>query len=497
MKRIITILLICFTATYSAQLYSACAKFSFKSKTGLVFDDDTKAASTASTSLKDFMSFAELDSKQLDYIYPCILDEAKAVKNATDKKAASDAVIDQTLMLEAGAKDFKAVIDASKATMANASAVVKGSIVGINTDKLNTYSTNAVTIAKNLSSLAAGLNSDQNLVVKDKVTKKNDEYKADYNKEPVPESFIGSNKDKDDSEVKVNLAVAGGYAPDAYGAALFTRDLNDGKYNMVSSDPSIIIPDPNKIIPDKQPPTVVNTENNDDDKIEGGTEEAKEIKALTAKIKEMEEKEKEAAKNTPSTASSSDKNTTSPGSSSSFSMGGFNKSFDAERKKRAADLEEGQKKREMQNILKEVRAKTKAPRSTGLAFQKGTSGGLGSSLFGRGDKDAADTSKKTSKPSIFNNYDGKDAGTASKKGDYSGYYGKANIPDSLSSKELAMSRFSSMYEMARRKALIEDAKSEFAGRYIDIFLLQHSIIYDYYSRGLLVDVGEIVTPIQD
>ncbi len=498
MKRIIIGFIICLMGTYSLQVHSACTKFSFKTKAGLAFDDDTKAASTASASLKDFMSLAELDSKQLDYIYPCLLGEAKGVKAATDKKTASTAVIDQVLLLEAGAKDFKAVVDAAKTTIANASAIVKGSIVGIKTDKLATYSTDAAMVAKNLSSLAAGLNSDQNVVVKDKITKSNDEYKTEYSKEPVAESIIGSNKDKEDDEVKVNLAVAGGYSPDSYGAALFLKDLNEGKYNVVSVEPSVIVPDTKPTTnTTTTTPTVVNAEQKDDDVIAGDTESAKELKALTAKIKEMEDKEKENAKKATTTPPAADKSA-SPygGSSSSLNLGGL-RSFEADKKKREAEAEEKQRQQKVKDILRDVRTKTKAPRSSSLAFQNKTSGSLGSSLFNRDYKkdDEADTTK-VKKPSIFDKYEGK-SDTSSKKGDYSSYYGTANIPNSLSSKELAMNRFSSMYEMARRKALIEDAKSEFAGRYVDIFLLQHSIIYDYYSKGLLVDIGEIVTPISD
>ncbi len=68
-------------------------------------------------------------------------------------------------------------------------------------------------------------------------------------------------------------------------------------------------------------------------------------------------------------------------------------------------------------------------------------------------------------------------------------------PSSVSPKDMFRTKFDSLYEKARIKALTEGADSEYAGRYIDIFLLVRSIIDDYYKSGKLSESAEIIKPV--
>jgi hypothetical protein len=86
-------------------------------------------------------------------------------------------------------------------------------------------------------------------------------------------------------------------------------------------------------------------------------------------------------------------------------------------------------------------------------------------------------------------------GTTDPKDKYKSYYKMGTGPADLSPKDLFRTKFDSLYEKARIKALTEGADSEYAGRYIDIFLLVRSIMDDYYKSGKLADTKEIVKPV--
>lgn len=87
------------------------------------------------------------------------------------------------------------------------------------------------------------------------------------------------------------------------------------------------------------------------------------------------------------------------------------------------------------------------------------------------------------------------AGSPGAKDKYKSYYRMGQGPGDVNPKDLFRTKFDSLYEKARLKALTEGADSAYAGRYVDIFLLVRSIMDDYYKSGKLSETKEIVNPV--
>ena len=162
---------------------------------------------------------------------------------------------------------------------------------------------------------------------------------------------------------------------------------------------------------------------------------------------------------------------------------------DAEKRKwleRAKQAEDQALRQLMKTSLKsgKLQGKPAFAKSTGSTFSL-------RDLFNKpSDDNTATTDKKSKDVALLDDNFKPEQGDKYKK-----YYKMGKGPDESSSKDLARSSFDSMYELARVRALTEGADSEYAGRYIDPFLLIHSIIDDYYRKGLLVDTAEVITPV--
>ncbi|MEI6079197.1 MAG: hypothetical protein WCQ53_00975 [bacterium] len=190
-------------------------------------------------------------------------------------------------------------------------------------------------------------------------------------------------------------------------------------------------------------------------------------------------------------------NSNTPGTSSGGSAGPVSAQApqapdlarDAEKRKwleRAKQAEDQALRQLMKTSLKSGALKGKP------AFTKGTGSTFSlRDLFNKPtDDNAATTDKKTKDVALLDDNFKPEQGDKYKK-----YYKMGKGPDESSSKDLARSSFDSMYESARVRALTEGADTEYAGRYIDPFLLIHSIIDDYYRKGLLVDTAEVISPV--
>ncbi len=516
MKKTIFGVLIFLSCFYSIELYSACGSFSFKAKGGL------KIVSTTSE-VDAFVSAAKDDSAQIISIYECI---KKAATDAVDGGTATaySPVFDQAAILEAGSRKFAAELVKTTATL-EATASTSNTYVRVyrSPDKaiaeLKLYSTSAKDIADKLTKITYGTMVQNNMSsdnagcigTKENIEALNKNFKDTYTSDAPAGSVLGDNaKAATDEDIKKNAAKH--YTEDETGVKNFKADITNKKFDVAAVDASTTAPtlktttDANKAVTTTttpstgtnaagrpQAPPAATTNTSAADKTAAAYKETKDNLDKLLALQAAKEKEKTPTASTP---------LSSGGDVNNQSLGAL-KSFEQDRAKREKDMEERQRQQKIQAIIKEARSKTKLPKGSSLSFQSprssssGGSGG-GSSLFGSKESDDDDASKKA-KPSIFDKTD-KDSSSlvTSKKGDYSDFYSSSNVPNPTSSKDLALNRFSSMYEMARRRALVEDAKSEFAGRYIDIFLLQHTVIYyDYYCKGLLIDVGEEVTPIGD
>jgi hypothetical protein len=162
---------------------------------------------------------------------------------------------------------------------------------------------------------------------------------------------------------------------------------------------------------------------------------------------------------------------------------------DDERKERIARAKERE-----QEMMHQSMDRTLFPNAKDLKkppMGSSSSGNRFSDLFAsRKDETSSASDKKGNTPSIFGSEN-----ENAKEGDdkYKSYFKSGGLPSGFSSKELALNRFSSMYEAARMKAFTEDAYQEFAGRYIDLFLLVHTVLdHEYRDKGKLMDVGETV-----
>jgi len=112
------------------------------------------------------------------------------------------------------------------------------------------------------------------------------------------------------------------------------------------------------------------------------------------------------------------------------------------------------------------------------------------------DKDKTKSGASASRKSITDDFMGGDTEQGQGRSGwdkYKEYFKGGNAPGASSSSDYWLNRFGSMYETARLKALTEGADTQFAGRYVDIFLLVHSILdHQYRDKGNLMDMTEVV-----
>ncbi|MCX6112075.1 MAG: hypothetical protein NTY22_02145 [Proteobacteria bacterium] len=162
---------------------------------------------------------------------------------------------------------------------------------------------------------------------------------------------------------------------------------------------------------------------------------------------------------------------------------------DAERKKwleRAKKMDEDSMRRAMTQAMKSGKGTGK------LAFSRGQGSAFSlRDLFSKPSDDIMEN-KTTSKEKDMGILEKGFGGTTQQTDKYKKYYKMGEEPEESSSRDLSRSNFDSMYEQARIKALTEGATQELAGRYVNIFLLMHSILYGKYIEGSLVDTSEIV-----
>jgi len=162
---------------------------------------------------------------------------------------------------------------------------------------------------------------------------------------------------------------------------------------------------------------------------------------------------------------------------------------DDTRKDLIAKAKEREKAQMRQEMLKTLYGGNTSSKKLGANPLGNSSGSSLRDLFTRKFEENTNAPKKDI-PSIFGG--GSDN---TKEGDekYRSYYKNGSPPPTFSSRDLALNRFSSMYESARMKALTEDAYQEFAGRYIDLFLLVHTIVdHEYRDKGKLMNLTEVV-----
>lgn len=182
------------------------------------------------------------------------------------------------------------------------------------------------------------------------------------------------------------------------------------------------------------------------------------------------------------------------GSVEAQSPQGYDAVKESERRKwleRAKQLDEQALRQAMKQTLKSGRVSSRAP----FAKSYGSSGSFSlRDLFSKpSSSDDPYDDKKINKEK-GTSFFGDNAAKTQDADKYKKYYDMGTGPTDASLKDLSRSNFDSMYESARIKALTEGADTEYAGRYIDPFLLVHSIIYDYYSKGLLLDNSEAREP---
>ncbi|MEI6092358.1 MAG: hypothetical protein WCQ47_01590, partial [bacterium] len=207
----------------------------------------------------------------------------------------------------------------------------------------------------------------------------------------------------------------------------------------------------------------------------------KEFKDLQEAVKLMQLKEAvpPAASNTNNSTGGAS-GTSGIGSTSVQAPQAYDPIKESERKKwleRAKQLDQQAMNQAMRQVLKAGRAVNRP------SFSKSSGGGGSFSLkdlFSKPTEDSFSDDKKSTKDKNVPSFFGGDTTPKTQDADkYKKYYDMGTGPSDASSKDLTRSRFDSMYESARIKALTEGAyNTEFAGRYIDPFLLVHSIIDD-------------------
>lgn len=196
----------------------------------------------------------------------------------------------------------------------------------------------------------------------------------------------------------------------------------------------------------------------------------------------------------PASSTSNTPSSSSAGTPSSTAPAPLDLQREAEKKK----FLEMAKRREDSMAQSEMKSSLKSGRGLGkLSFLKGASLSLRDFFGGKSYDETTPTTtegKKLDKDKALAFLDEDSKGAGDDK--YKKYYKMGKGPDDFSSKDLFKNQFDSMYEAARIKALTEDANTEFAGRYVDLLLLVHSIIDDYYRRGMLVDTTEVIKPVE-
>lgn len=308
--------------------------------------------------------------------------------------------------------------------------------------------------------------------------------------------------DKSIDDEKLKTKFAGPYT-DAAKKDEFLSNLMDNKYAISSPTVAKVSATTSSVSNSPTTSTTTSTTTSPEEAAKLTADQAKAIEEKAKKDKEWEDLKKavevmQLKESIPPSTTADSKNSGTTGSSGIGSVEaqspqGYDPVKESERRKwleRAKQLDEQALRQAMKQTLKSGRVSNKAS----FAKSYGSSGSFSlRDLFSKpSSSDDPYDDKKLNKekvPSFF--------GDNSKTQDsdkYKKYYNMGAGPTDASLKDLSRSNFDSMYESARIKALTEGADTEYAGRYIDPFLLVHSIIYDYYSKGLLLDNSESIEP---
>lgn len=471
--------------------------------TPTITDTDTLATLTTKV---------EADYKSLKTIYDCILIKGKAINEAVAgalTQAAYEDAIKEALVLENSCASYITLLLAntdrinekpSELQTAGSSTKISLLLYKAHYD-IPKIKTNAKTLASELYALAAQNKID--IPVKDKI--------ADWKKDAAGTGEIAldnssqlynldkiltenkTNTDVATVSTKLDTALKGSFTTDA-AITDFKTKLKDKKYDVGSTD---VAPSTGT---DGGAAATTTTTGTD-----ATTSKDKLTDILLAQYLANLAKDDNNNNNTnnnnngvaaPVLTSGKDKN--SGGGSGSLaganagSRGGMD---DDERKEMIARAKEREKAMMRMDMQRALYGNNPSGKSLAKA-PMGKDGSGGSSLRDLFAKrfDAADKTmaKKGIVPSIF----GGAGNDEVKPGDerYRGYFKSGAAPSSVSSKDAALNNFTSMYETARLRALTEDADQEFAGRYIDLFLLVHTILdHEYRDKGKLIDFTEVIS----
>ncbi len=449
---------------------------------------------------------ANKDVRKLKTIYECILEKSKAVAGGTNTNYSE--VIGEAVILENECVAYNIILNKKIKSLNNTttSASCKADAVGgtLPSGRATLLSDGPVadvtSIADNAKAIATGVYASQ--AAKDKTDYKDEVTEWEKDHDPAKGSLLKSLVDVKTDETKLAKALKGKYT-DTDDADEFISDLKNDKYEL----PPDVGEDPARPFTNTGPTAPTGPTADTGLTSATGTTglTAAEQAALYQKmLDKMEDLERDANNNNNSnvvaaspvvttTPTKSDSGGSGSGLGSLSGFGSRNMGMDDdERKERIARAKEREKDMMRQNIDKKVFGSSTKP----LSAPK-TSAGSGSSrfsdLFSSKKPALGTTDTKTAKKPSFFDKDSTDEKAVQGDEKYKAYFKSGNLPPSFSSKELALNRFSSMYDAAKMKALTEDAYQEFAGRYIDLFLLVHTILdHEYREKGKLMDLSEIV-----
>jgi len=447
---------------------------------------------------------ASTENKVLKSIYDCVLANSKTLSAAkeTPKQADYEAVIKKALILENSCISYistlTTVLDRISAKPTETQAT--GATTKISSIYKTIYETtiiknNSKTIASGVYALAA--QNKVNIPVKDKVSewKKDDvgnEISLESSSMLSALDKLNSDKTATDLDTKLSATLKGAFSTEEKIKEFKTnlKEAYDIKSVVGSTNAeTAVVNDPNAAA------KTTSTSPNDNNKSLTDILLAQYLANL-ANNNNAGNNNNNNTVAAPVLTSKDDKGSSGGGGSGSLagaSIGSRSGMDDDDRKDFLARAKEREKA-----LMRMDLQRTLYGNSSGKPLPKNAMGKDGSSgsslrdLFAKRFEDSDKTmAKKGSTPSIF----GADSDEAKQQGDekYKEYFKTGEAPSTLSSKELVLNRFTSMYETARLKALTEDADQEFAGRYIDLFLLVHTILdHEYRDKGKLIDLTEVI-----
>lgn len=468
-----------FSATVFAQQTSsstvvACPEFSFKFKT-------TQDLSTA-----------EADLVELKTIYRCVLDRHKADMNGT---VSDPDVMKEALKIDNSAVKFDAELRTAGAGQPAYNRTTEGA-------KLDPILNNVAPIITNSRKIASATYQKHSNNIQNLSTSVNS---------LVPDTDLHSNSllaqmktPRTDNKTSEDILKSK------------VTDLAVHKAQIASLELPVPAPKP----PDPPAPTPVvepSTKKTDDGKTDDGKTDKNDLKdyldkeALNKRIKELEDAEKERKKSTTPAATTASANASKSGSGGGSGSGGFlgigkgsqfqNDEFREklieEAKKRADKLRRQDLQKATFGDGKSGSSRLQAPKMDGGSILGSRSGSSLRDLFSKkDDEETTPTSApKRDYSSMFAGATGKDGTPSSSRptGDYREYFKDGASQYVPSSRDLAMSNFSSMYETARRRALTQGSDKDYAGRYVDLFMLVNTVLdNEYRGRGKLMDLSEVV-----